>query len=435
MKTYLFGYEEDLYSRWKIRTCADFQSMCISISLRDRARLRGRPHGNAWKVAVFQNPWLGKINPYWIKIFRCRGDEISYQEASNLFRSQLPIPLDRRPSQNWRAIEESGSSKVRKPRRAKPPRGQVVRPKPSSDFVTRGMCDLNTPGPFPYTNPYSSGRVLNDHVISRRVTSKSSVSTPNFKKLKKRDLPWNNFSMTYFYGRELEGSSYRFVPGQGTYASYGYIRGNGDTGVTLDQLNSQTNVPVISSTANAALMKALSRAKASNVNLAQAFAERRQTVSLLTSSINRLANLAIAIKNGNVKRAIELSMKGTKAKGTGKYETLWNSTGTHVIGRRYVVVVKPGKAPKPYPETAANLWLEFQYGWKPLLSDIYGSAELLANTFHMPKAVRVTAKSEAEVKRIDRIVNSNTNETRNITVRTHSKVVLEFLEWRISKQR
>ena len=45
-----------------------------------------------------------------------------------------------------------------------------------------------------------------------------------------------------------------------------------------------------------------------------------------------------------------------------------------------------------FRKSASDQWLEWQYGWKPLLSDIYGGAELLQKGFRDKPVVRVARK-------------------------------------------
>jgi hypothetical protein len=55
-----------------------------------------------------------------------------------------------------------------------------------------------------------------------------------------------------------------------------------------------------------------------------------------------------------------------------------------------------GKRREPRGATVPQKWLELQYGWKPLLSDVYGAAKALENR---PKGDwRVTAKATRSLK-------------------------------------
>jgi hypothetical protein len=92
------------------------------------------------------------------------------------------------------------------------------------------------------------------------------------------------------------------------------------------------------------------------VNLAQAFAERKQTVSLIGSSAMRIAEAARSLRRGRL---------GDAAKALGvRFDAKLDKrvTKSRMTGR----------------DTLSSYWLELQYGWKPLLQDIYGSCDLLA---------------------------------------------------------
>jgi hypothetical protein len=88
--------------------------------------------------------------------------------------------------------------------------------------------------------------------------------------------------------------------------------------------------------------KALSKARDMKANVAVALGEGRQTVRMITDTANRLGRSYRAFRKGHFGRA---------AKELG--------------------ISKPTKS-------AANHWLEYSYGWMPLLSDVKGLAELAA---------------------------------------------------------
>lgn len=88
------------------------------------------------------------------------------------------------------------------------------------------------------------------------------------------------------------------------------------------------------------------------VNLAQVFAERQRTIDTVADSAFRIARALLAAKKGNL---------GQAAKHLG-------------IG-------------KPSQSTTKNMasnWLALQYGWRPLLNDIYGTCEALAQSKFPP---------------------------------------------------
>jgi hypothetical protein len=94
-----------------------------------------------------------------------------------------------------------------------------------------------------------------------------------------------------------------------------------------------------------------------SINLAQAFGERKQTATLLVSTATRIALAARALRRaelGDFLNQLQLGRQGVSARA-------WEEV------RR-----------TPANLRLARHWLEFQYGWKPLLQDAFGAAELLA---------------------------------------------------------
>jgi len=99
---------------------------------------------------------------------------------------------------------------------------------------------------------------------------------------------------------------------------------------------------------NRAINGAMDNLRDAKVNLAQVIAERKQTVDLVHSTITRLHDTMRLIRKGNIKGAA-------------------NALG---------VSANPKRMSKDF----GKIWLELQYGWKPLLSDVKGAAESLARS-------------------------------------------------------
>jgi hypothetical protein len=116
---------------------------------------------------------------------------------------------------------------------------------------------------------------------------------------------------------------------------------------------------------NQALIKARLQLKGTKVNLGVAFAERNQTAKLLGDTAIRLAKSFNELRRGHVRNAMRQLGISSKAR-------------------------------EPRGSSVPNKWLELQYGWKPLLSDVYGSAvaleEVPAHDWRV--TVKATARSE-----------------------------------------
>jgi hypothetical protein len=93
------------------------------------------------------------------------------------------------------------------------------------------------------------------------------------------------------------------------------------------------------------------------VNLLQAYAEREQVANLVISTARRIAQSITSLRRGNFAAASH---------------ALFGSTTKSSRHLRDRVDRVAGGIPEQ--------WLALQYGWKPLLSDVYGSCEELART-------------------------------------------------------
>jgi hypothetical protein len=110
---------------------------------------------------------------------------------------------------------------------------------------------------------------------------------------------------------------------------------------------------------NMALIAVRNKLKSTEINLGIAFGERNRTARLLGDTATRLARSVRHLRAGRIRRAMdELGISSRRG--------------------------------QPRGSNVTQRWLELQYGWRPLLSDVYGAAAALENR---PKGDwRVTAK-------------------------------------------
>lgn len=120
------------------------------------------------------------------------------------------------------------------------------------------------------------------------------------------------------------------------------------------------NVLYDASLPNRALIKARIKMKQASVNLGVAFAERNATARLLGDTASRIGKAFINVKRGQIRAAM-----------------------------RELGILHAARMPRGSNYT--QKWLELQYGWKPLLSDVFGACEALSKA---PLSDwRVTAKA------------------------------------------
>jgi len=212
-----------------------------------------------------------------------------------------------------------------------------------------------------------------EYPIRRIELSRTWVRTPGFKagvkngSIRRNDLPMNDYSYTLKVTQFPWTSQTlrRYVSAEGGIPQYrhyhytGAIYGTSVTGPYYGPTGNEAPYPTIdlnrleAKAANEHLLGV----KDQKVNLVQAYAERGQTTRLMGETIKRLVGAVTSLKKGNLAGAAR-------------------SLGVKASPRRI------RKYTKSYSENQskaiASGWLELQYGWKPLLSDIYGSAELIA---------------------------------------------------------
>jgi hypothetical protein len=115
-----------------------------------------------------------------------------------------------------------------------------------------------------------------------------------------------------------------------------------------------------SSLRDQALLRARLKMKRADVNLGVAFAERNATARLLGDTAFRMGKAFRHLKAGRVRAAMnELGISSSKR--------------------------------EPRGSNVPNKWLEMQYGWKPLISDVYGACQAL--TRRDTEDWRVTSKA------------------------------------------
>ena len=135
-------------------------------------------------------------------------------------------------------------------------------------------------------------------------------------------------------------------------------------GITTDGIYAE-DTAMAATLRNRALIRAREQLKSQNVNLSVAYAERAKTSNLVASSAMTIARAGRELKRGNFGGAADaLGLgKGLKAKAVG----------------------------------LSDRWLELQYGWKPVLNDMYGSMVALHEKDQFtPDRYRITVRGSAK---------------------------------------
>jgi len=218
----------------------------------------------------------------------------------------------------------------------------------------------------------------------------SSVNTPGFHNLRrlKRPLPFNSHSVTGMMNE------------QGGWSSHSSHWGYNERGIRV-QLDSDSSsvskIAVYASGINADYYPlAGARSQAENrlremvggltANMAQAFAERQQTARLIENSVNRVLRVGRALRHGNLKQV----------------RSCLGLLPTAPVYNRFGRKIRDG-----VPNSdVGSLFLEYKYGWSPLMQDVYGSIDLLTKkiTANEGLSVRTAGKAYETTGRDDSLL-------------------------------
>lgn len=199
--------------------------------------------------------------------------------------------------------------------------------------------------------------------------SRNSSASPNWKLLIRKGLPlpFNEYSYNKYEDRDWEGylsqksppntygtSQNTFQTGSWYFANFPRLcEGRVESG--CQGLMSQRDRDMV---LNKALMKIIAKIKDQKVDVGVAIGEHKQTMRLVADNAIRIAGALSALKRGDFAGAANKFGSGLKTRARGRFD------------RDYVG--------RDRSKALSRAWLELQYGWKPLLDDIYGACEQLA---------------------------------------------------------
>ncbi len=127
---------------------------------------------------------------------------------------------------------------------------------------------------------------------------------------------------------------------------------------------------------NIAERKALQKLKNQDVNFAQFFVEAKQTADLLRDTAGPVAKALLKVKRGNVVGALKDLGWGSNNRQRRRRAKSAVRDAKAIASRLDPVVL--GENATQATKTAASQWLAISFGWQPLLADLNGSAQLIA---------------------------------------------------------
>jgi len=192
-------------------------------------------------------------------------------------------------------------------------------------------------------------------------------NTPNFGALPKDEKPVNGYSDHQFrtfqgigFGGRVHVTGGPFVYDWGP----GYVNGNGAlAGIMMGFRISRFDLDSVrQSLLNQVVVKALVKMADAKVNVAVAYAEASKTSDLILDTARRIDRAYRAFRKGDL-RGIAQNLNIT-------------------------------------PKRLHKSWLEYKYGWMPLLMDVKGAAEFFAQQ-HVVRSPKFTVKAQESFAKID----------------------------------
>lgn len=282
---------------------------------------------------------------------------------------------------------------MRKSRPRKPPyvrqriRGGLL----TTDFRFYSECVGPLPHPWQPNWTYKNGVGLTGMVESmtdtvtpgyREIVARGGIVNTGASRVKISVSPYQQAGNTHQQAKGSYNGSTGFVAAKMTSYGDGMAWAFGPV-MSSDHETNQSNYPLPTSLAalqNKAMIQAL---KSVQPNLSQSWvtlAERKKTMDMITDRVRKLADVVQATTHRDVQR-LEFMFPGKRTKRYPKRVALWDANGNPMTGPkadRY----RYGHLPtRPTPiskmDEASKLWLEFRYGWSPLVYDIVDSLKAM----------------------------------------------------------
>lgn len=219
--------------------------------------------------------------------------------------------------------------------------------------ITTGSITPNgNPVPYRYNRTWSGSFTAGYHGYSRRAKMKLPVLNHTYRTTEATGTPYKEITLVWnAAGNPITLQTYDI-----------------SSAAALSSVPSATHLADAYTKARARLAD---KVNSMDVNLAQAFGERKQTANLLANSAVRIALAMRHLKHGELRDfSRALNLEGRKVPSAKQWES----------------VIKT-----PVADRLSRHWLAFQYGWKPLVQDAFGVADLLSK--HSQE--RYVTKSEA----------------------------------------
>lgn len=232
-----------------------------------------------------------------------------------------------------------------------------------------------SPGPRTRTN-------LGTNVSYTDVYNVVSTRVPKWNRLKKSQIPWNPYSKhttllrdpLAFYTQKAEISSGYYIEDYTVTAKR----------LGLDVDPTQHPDASLGYPTQKVTSKIIEQVKLGQSQLGVAAAEAGKTAAHLAHTATRIYKAITALKKGRLGDfTSSLGITASRRQTDRFYTGLRKSYGRKGEGFRWdrKMSVSRESQEGQYRHFMAQTWLEYSYGWKPLLNDVYDQAQALATIF------------------------------------------------------
>lgn len=318
----------------------------------------------------------------------------------NRGKAKVVIPPSTRASPSPVRIARrrvAGALRTKPARRIPTPRANPIRPNESRNVQYLEVDELDSGKP---NHTYTVDQVVQSRFRYSR--SWTGVRTPRFASLKPSQLPVNPHTVVIL-DVESDGPLIEISDQRGV--DLGYSSGTFSFTKKYAAPAGPSHLPLAR---NNTIRKLINNAQAgSSAGLGEDIAQVRQTVQMITGAASNIYQSMRALKRGNLVGAANILFAG-------KPHRFPNGKGLSPL------------------KSVSNNWLQLQYGWKPLLSDIKGVLQALPTVMagNQGFVQQATATSSAYSTETIRFNPSSPNCTsqgiHEISTSTHCKIVLRY---------
>lgn len=196
---------------------------------------------------------------------------------------------------------------------------------------------------------------------------------------------------------EYSMSGSELVHSHCVYTSFGSPRQSASVSVGGDNASGWPALDWDGNDQNALISKLREKLAGSSFHLGVTLGEGKMALNMIAQSATRVHSALRALKRGNISAMY-------KALGSSRQATRYNRFREQgylhyddFLARENRRAIRESRQQR-FDSDLSSLWLEAQYGWKPLLQDIHGAAAYIAERLENPDVQTVRVRSRKQLK-------------------------------------